>query len=108
MEMWTVEIQQKNGEWFNYFVDEGLWWDTCWFQTEEEALSEFWKIMNEYDMNWEDVSSTLGMSIYNNGNLTILGQDSLNEDSEPNIYCYRIIQTDEYIEKLEWLNEIRK
>jgi hypothetical protein len=104
----SVAEYQTNNCWDNYFIGEGFAWDEVYFDSEKEALDMFWSIKNEYDMNWEDVSSTLGMSIYNNGNLTILGQDSLNEDSEPNIYCYRVIQTDEYIEKLEWVNDLKK
>ena len=104
----TVAEYQANQCWDNYFIEEGFCWETAYFDSEQEALDMFWRIENDYDMNFEDVSSTIGMSIYNGGNLTLLGQDSLNEDSEPTIYCYRIKETDEYIEKLEWIAEMKK
>ena len=104
----TVAEYQTNNCWDNHFIIEGLAWDEVYFNTEQEALDLFWEIQNEYDMNWEDVSSTIGMSIYNGGNLTLLGRGQYDEDSEPKIYCYRIKETDEYIEKLEWLAEMKK
>ena len=104
----TVAEYQANQYWDNYFINEGFDLDEAYFDSEQEALDMFWTIENDYDMNLENVSNTIGMSIYNGGNLTLLGQDSLNEDSEPKIYCYRIIETDEYIEKLQWLEEMKK
>jgi hypothetical protein len=102
MEMWTVEIQQKNGEWFNYFVDEGLWWDTCWFQTEEEALSEFWKIMNEYDANYEvskyskedDLNNDY--TLMNDYLLTVLATSTDPESDFNYIYKFRVFACEPY------------
>ena len=100
---WTVECEDNYGVcerfdinpgWMNYFVDEGLWWDTCYFDSEEEALCEFWKIMKEYDNAYEvvDCSNKLNETI-----LTIK-ETSTNPDSD---YCsitkYRVSHQEPYV-----------
>jgi hypothetical protein len=100
---WTVECEEKYGVcerfdinpgWMNYFVDEGLWWDTCYFDSDEQALCEFWKIMKEYDNNYEVVDSL----VKSNETILTIKITSTNPDSNYfSVKKYRVFSEEPHV-----------
>ena len=95
MHKWTVEIE-KNNEFINYFVDEGLWWDTCWYDTEEEALNIFAEIQNEYDVEYEVLDYSKAINLQNSFNLTIKAKSTSETSDWEHIYKFRVLACEPY------------
>jgi len=89
MHKWTVEIE-KNNEFINYFVDEGLWWDSCWFNTEEEALNMFAEIQNEYDVEYKVLDYSKAINLQNGFNLTIEAKSTSETSDWKQTYKFRV------------------
>jgi len=96
MQKWTVEIEKTNGDWINYFVDEGLFWDTCWFDTEEEALNMFAEIQNEYDAAYEVLDYSKAINLQNGFNLTIKAKSTSETSDWEHIYKFRVFACEPY------------